>query len=141
MAEERRDKKQLIRTIYLYAFSLLGLVLLIIGSVGFVNMGLKAYVFTGADQQRYIYEQPIAYPVANLEKAQDNKDLTDVDREDIRKIIDDYNSQKERNAKIDVVASQRQSDAAQNLSLIIVGLPLYIYHWRLVKREKSVDKR
>ena len=61
--------------------------------------------------------------------------------EERRKIIDDYNSQKERNAKIDVVASQRQSDAAQNLSLIIVGLPLYIYHWRLVKREKSVDKR
>ena len=135
--EERKNKKELIRTIYLYAFSLLGLVLLIIGSVGFVNMGLKAYVFTQADQQRYLYEQPIAYPAADLEKARDNKDLTEADREEIRKIIDDYNVQKERNAKIDVVASQRQSDAAQNLSLILVGLPLYIYHWRLVKKEKQ----
>ena len=135
--EERKNKKELIRTIYLYAFSLLGLVLLIIGSVGFVNMGLKAYVFTQADQQRYIYDVPTPMPAANLEKLQDSRDLTETDREEIRKIIDDYNVQKEKNAKIDIVASQRQSDAAQNLSLIIVGLPLYFYHWRLVKKEKS----
>lgn len=131
------DKKMLIRTIYLYLFALIGLVLLVIGSVGFVNMGLKTWVFTQADQQRYLYEQPMVYPVAKLENARDNNDLTEADREEIRKIIDDYNAAKEKNAKIDVVASQRQSDAAQNLALIIVGLPLYLYHWRLVKKDKA----
>ena len=99
-------------------------------------MGLKTWVFTEADQQRYIYEQPIAYPVASLEKMRDNKDLTEVDREEIRRIIDDYNAARERNSKIDVIASQRQSDAAQNLALIIVGLPLYLYHWKVIKRDK-----
>ena len=132
------DKKMLIRTIYLYLFALIGLILLVIGSVGFVNMGLKTWVFTKADQQRYLYEQPMIYPVAELEKARDNKDLTEADREEIRKIIDDYNERKERNAKIDVISAQRQSDAAQNLALIIVGLPLYLYHWMVIRRDKGV---
>ena len=35
----------LIRTIYLYLFALLGLALLTIGGVRFVDMGLKAFVF------------------------------------------------------------------------------------------------
>ncbi len=103
-----------------------------------MNMGLKTWVFTQADQQRYLYEQPMVYPVAKLENARDNNDLTEADREEIRKIIDDYNAAKEKNAKIDVVASQRQSDAAQNLALIIVGLPLYLYHWIVIRRDKSV---
>ena len=40
----------LIRKIYLYLFSLIGLVLVVIGCVQLVNLGLKAYVFTAADQ-------------------------------------------------------------------------------------------
>ena len=45
----------LVRTIYLYIFALLGLVLLIIGSVNFLNMGLKAFVFTQADEESRIF--------------------------------------------------------------------------------------
>jgi len=43
--------KNIIRTIYLYIFALLGLVLVIIGGVRFVDMGLKAFVFTKAEEE------------------------------------------------------------------------------------------
>ena len=135
--EERKNKKELIRTIYLYLFALVGLVLLVIGCVGFVNMGLKTWVFTQADQQRYVYEQPVAYPIASLEKVQARDDLSEADKEAIKQMISDYKVQKERTAKIDVVAAQRQSDAATNFALIIVGLPLYLYHWRVIKRDNE----
>lgn len=67
------DKKHypLIRTIYLYLFALLGLVLLTIGGVRFVDMGLKAFVFTKAEEEvRLIYDQvpPIPYSVPEIER-------------------------------------------------------------------------
>lgn len=43
------NKYPLIRKIYLYLFALIGLVLITIGSVQLINLGLKVYVFTKAD--------------------------------------------------------------------------------------------
>ena len=53
----------LIRKIYLYLFSLIGLVLVVIGCVQLVNLGLKAYIFTAADQY-------YSYPIALLPRSQ-----------------------------------------------------------------------
>lgn len=33
--------------------------------------------------------------------------------------------------------SQRQRDAAQALAFIIVGLPIFIYHWRIVRKKDT----
>lgn len=44
------NKKELIRTIYIYIFSLVGLVLVTIGAVRLVDLGLKATIFTEADR-------------------------------------------------------------------------------------------
>ncbi len=52
------ERKELIRTIYLYLFSLVGLVLVVIGLVQLVDLGLKAYVFTKADQYIRYPEYP-----------------------------------------------------------------------------------
>ncbi|GAG22415.1 unnamed protein product, partial [marine sediment metagenome] len=46
----------LVRTIYLYLFALVGLALLTIGAVRFVDMGLKAFVFTKAEELQRLYE-------------------------------------------------------------------------------------
>ena len=54
------DKHSLIRTIYLYAFALLGLIFLCISGIRFLDMGLKAFVFTQAeDQMKIDYARPI----------------------------------------------------------------------------------
>ena len=54
------NKYHLIRKIYLYTFSLVGLVLVVIGGVRLVGLGLKAFVFTKAD---VYYEYPMARPM------------------------------------------------------------------------------
>ena len=33
--------------------------------------------------------------------------------------------------------SQRESTAANALAMIIVGIPLYLYHWRVIKKDKG----
>lgn len=106
------------RTIYLYLFSLVGLVLIIIGSVQLINLGLKTYVFTKADQPTYI-SSPRAKPIDGEEVGELDKEL-------------------EEEQQKEATASRRQRDAAQAVSLLIVGVPIYLYHWNLARKEKNV---
>lgn len=109
-------KDSIIRTIYLYIFALLGLALIIIGSVRFLDMGLKAYVFTKADQElRYDYRVPS--PKIEGEGEGDTVECPEL------------------MSNQDYITSRRHKDASINLSLILVGLPLYLYHWGLIRRE------
>ncbi len=128
----------LIRTIYLYLFTLLGLVLLIIGGVRFIDMGLKAFVFTKAEEeQRLIYKQPysIPYPVQQIEKFQEEEGLSEEEKTTIKQWLSDYKDWEERRSQIDPVTAKRHRNASLNLALILVGLPLYLYHWQIIKRE------
>ncbi len=100
------EKHSLIRTIYLYLFACLGLVLLTIGGVRFLDMGLKAFVFTKAEQeQRYGTKPPLS-----------------------------------DEPEVSYVTAKRHEDASLNLSLILIGLPLYLYHWRTIKKETKEKK-
>jgi len=136
-------KQSLVRTIYLYIFALLGLVLLIIGGVNFLNMGLKAFIFTQAEEeQRLLYKQmpfsSSAPTVERLEKEIDTEEevcLSEEEKISIQSWLADYNNWKESSLKIDPVVVRRHRDASLNLSLILIGLPLYLYHWRIIKKE------
>ncbi len=137
------EKHSLVRTIYLYLFALLGLVLLTIGGVRFLDMGLKAFVFTKAEEENRIsYKMPpVPYSISGIEKLQqegeEGKEVCLSEDEKLR--IDEwlvtYENWKEQREKIDPVTTRRHRDASMNLSLILVGLPLYFYHWTIIKKE------
>ena len=112
------NKYYLIRKIYLYLFSFIGLVLIIIGCVRLVGLGLKAYIFTKAD---IYYEYPIVKPVA-IEGTESIKQPT-------REEIEDFQNKQK--------TSQRQREAAESLAMIIVGLPIYLFHWQLIKKDQE----
>ena len=135
----------LIRTIYLYLFTLVGLALLIIGGVRFVDMGLKAFVFTKAEEeQKLIHLQPPMFyqiEIEKIEKLQDEEELSAEEKASIKQWLADYKDWKERRSKIDPVTARRHRDASLNLALILIGLPLYFYHWRIIKRETKNKKR
>lgn len=135
----------IIRTVYLYLFSLVGLTLIVIGSVRFVDMGLKAFVFTKADDEARLND--MLPPVRNFYGAVEEKSdgnlssaetvsLTEEEKENIDRWVDDYNRWLERREEVDVIVARRHRDASTNLALLLIGLPLYLYHWRLVKRNK-----
>ena len=132
------EKHSLIRTIYLYLFALVGLALLITGAVKFLDMGLKMFIFTKAEdpeklQQRYYYSIPI--PIEKLENYQTSEELTDEEKATLKSFLENYKKWEEEEAKIDYLTSNRQKQASSNLAMILVGLPLYLYHWRIIKKE------
>ncbi|PIV10189.1 MAG: hypothetical protein COS49_01880 [Candidatus Portnoybacteria bacterium CG03_land_8_20_14_0_80_41_10] len=134
----------LIRTIYLYLFTIVGLTLLTIGSVRFLDMGLKAFVFTKAEEeQRLIYQQPpLPYSIKRLEEVDlaENASLSSEEKEAIAHWLVDYKNWQEKSSKVDYVTAKRHRDASLNLALILIGLPLYFYHWRVIKKETKNKK-
>ncbi len=102
-----------VRLIYLYLFSFVGLLIVVIGSVQLVNLGLKVFVFPESDRYEYatpvVEGEKIATQEAERVKAQSARDQT-------------------RN---------RQRDLSNSIALIAVGLPLYLYHWKTIQKENK----
>ncbi len=124
------ERKELIRTIYLYLFSLIGLVLIIIGSVRLVDLGLKAFIFTKA-------EEPLVYPVypkSLRESAMPGEKataLTPEEEEKYRREQEDFESKTKQ--------SNRERTAANSLAMIIVGTPIFLYHWKVIQKKKNTE--
>lgn len=115
----------LIRKIYLYIFALVGLIMIVVGVARLVTLGLKVYVFTKADK---FYEYPAGRPVKISTEENKESEFVQPPKEE----IEEYN----RNQQ----SSNRQREAAESLGWIIVGLPLYLYHWAIISKEKEEEK-
>lgn len=128
----------IIRAIYLYLFTIIGLVLLTVGGVRFADMGLKAFVFTKAEAD-YEYSRCAVlspYPIETIEKIEKIETgavFSEEELSSIKQWIADYKKQSEQ--KISYATIDRHKNASINLAMILIGLPLYLYHWLLIKKE------
>jgi hypothetical protein len=128
-----------IRLLYLYVFALVGLMLVAIGTVRIVDIGLKVFIFKQADQpSMYIGMSPYPPIVVDTEASSDAKyseKITAEQKEALNRWMADYKNWEEQQKKIDYVASERERTASNLLAMILVGLPLYAYHWRIIRKE------
>lgn len=107
-----------IRLLYLYLFSFIGLLIAVIGAVQLVDLGIKVYVFKGAD--RYDYPIPTKiYPSDGQEVLYSEEEI-----------------KQQKNQQEVETQRQRQRQASTAMAMLLVGLPLYKYHWSLIKKEK-----
>lgn len=138
-----------VRTVYLYLFALVGLAITVIGAVMLVNLALKTWIFTKADTGYNYVERPPALVVEKdealvvaLADCDEGCDLTEQQQEQIKMWLEDYewwqNNQKDQ--QVDYTARTRQRQASTAISMIIVGLPLYLYHWAVIKRDRKKKK-
>ncbi len=130
----------LIRTIYLYLFALIGLGLLIYGGVSFINMGLRAFIFTTPDkEERIMRHQPsmpwVDLPITAIEEEKEKICLTEEQKAEIERWLANYRIWEERKIEIDPVTARRHREVSTNLAIILIGLPLYLYHWYIIKKE------
>lgn len=99
-----------IRLLYLYLFSFVGLLIAVIGSIQIIDLGLKTYVFKVSE---YSY-----YPEPMPEGGKPG-----ISREEAIK----RNETEQKN--------QIKRQLSTSLSMIMVGIPLYLYHWKTIKKE------
>ena len=108
---------------YLYLVSLISLVMIVIASVGLINLALKSWVFTKADQDYYFNLRPTCPIDEQGNVIEGCKEPTDVELEEQEKQQSDSRS------------AQRQRDAAQNIAFLIVATPVFVFHFRLARKE------
>jgi uncharacterized membrane protein len=106
---------EIIKLIYIYLFSAIGLILIITGMVKLIDLGLKVYIFKQAD----VFYTPKIYSEINQRKKLTPAEIAK--REEEQRKADEINR-----------ISERQRTASNALALLIVGLPVFIYHWRIV---------
>lgn len=139
------SKQSLIRTIYLYLFALLGLVLLTIGGVMLIDLGLKMTLFQKADVERLSRPTVISVSpgktieeadfVSAVEKCNETCDFTDEEKELVQAWLLDYEQWKAQEQEISYITQRRQRDASKAIAFMLIGFPLYLYHWTVIKKE------
>ena len=115
-----------LRKVYLYLFAVIGLILVIIGSVSLINLGLKTWVFTKADDAMCFYGPRFA-PI-------EQKEGTNMTQEQ----LDKQRDEEERYCREVTRPSQKQSNASLAIAQLIVGIPLFGYHWMVIRKENQV---
>lgn len=120
------NKHPIIRKIYLYLFALIGLSLVSIGGVRLVGLGLKTYVFTKADVY-YEYPAPRPLKIASVIEG----GAVEESQRPTQGELEEYQAKQQ--------STNRQREAAEALAFIIVGAPLYLYHWSVIKKDKEEE--
>lgn len=121
------DKIKLIKTIYIYLVSFVALMMIVISTSDLINQTLKTFIFTKADSYD-IYAKPLGCETNTPRVAEGEKKMT---AEECAKL-----EKANRERQIANQSAERQKDFAKDISLIIVGVPLFWFHWRITRRRK-----
>ena len=125
------SKVAIIKNIYLYLVSFVALMMVVISTADMVNIVLRTYVFTKADRDYY---SPMNCADMRATKPMASPDSTakPMTTEECAKLEADNKKQAEENR-----AAQRQRDLVRDISFIVVGIPLFAYHWRVIRRKED----
>lgn len=130
-----------LRKIYLYLFSLVGLSLIIIGAVGLINLGLQLTFFRSALEYRYGYAQP-PYPYfldgVKFDERVEKIELTEDQKRALEQWKVEYDNYVSKGKSLGYLPYISDS-FTRNIALLIVGVPVYFYHWGLIKKEHNID--
>lgn len=130
-----------LRKIYLYLFSFVGLTLVIIGAVGLINLGLQLAFFRSALEYRYGYVQP-AYPYflesVKFDEAISKIELTEDQKRALEQWKVEYDNYVAKGKKLGYLPYILDS-FTRNIAFLIVGIPVYFYHWSLIKKEHNIN--
>lgn len=128
------EKIRIIRYIYLYLLTAISIVLVLVSTIGLINLALSEYVF---DVKGYnevykdYYQCGEGYNGVKLspEEVGNGKVFTD---EEIAACKLKMDEQRVLEHKNDV-----KRDLVTWLSMLLVSLPLYFYHWGIIKKENK----
>jgi hypothetical protein len=129
-------KTKLIRTIYLYIAALVSLIFVAIGTGTLVNTSLKFYVFPKAEKGGFsrCNQQP---PIYSLDKNALMGVANDQQKTQLENLLADYEQWKKDNAGEECYSQERQSNVVNALTMMIIALPILLFHWLIIKKEKQ----
>jgi len=142
--KSKKDKRQVIRSVYFYLASLVTLAI-VVGSVIFLfNLGLKDWVFTEAEPLNYrLGSPPSLYLGARITPEAAEQDILTCEDSCELSVSQQGNIEiwEENYTQWQTSKNNPNSDLARDavnaLSFLIVALPLFIIHYRIVQRDNK----
>ena len=138
-----RNRNLTVRTVYLYVATLVGLGLIIAGGVQSFELLLKATVLPQADAEESLWakQPPMPYALDRVKDLDQNSEISEEELVMVRSWLEDYERWSEQQTDFDPIAARRQRRAATALSLLLVGIPMYLYHWLTIRHELKGPNR
>ncbi|MBI3261103.1 hypothetical protein HYZ64_01880 [Candidatus Berkelbacteria bacterium] len=112
------------RDFYLYAFSAVGVIFMLMGLLSLINFGIRVVLIPDYPVEHVCYETP------DFQAHQLTRELSPlpVSKSSLRDC-----SEKELQLNNSRRREQRVIRFTGSLIILLIGLPLYLYHWRLAR--------
>ena len=128
METQPTSKVILIKNIYFYLVSFVALMMVVFSLAVIINLGLKVWVFTKADNYSYAVK-PYGCE-AGFKSTEPNYKAPTV--EECAQMEADAQRQ-----ELESRLAQRQRDAVRDISMIVVGIPLFALHWLALHKKEN----
>ena len=132
MDNQPSPKGKTIKSIYFYLVSFVALMMVVFSTADVINIALKTWVFTAADKDMYAYPRAACEIPAQQAVPPGEKSVPAPSKEDCLK-------QNEENIKQQELSrtAQKQRDVVRDLSMIVVGIPLFLIHWTILRKKEE----
>lgn len=120
--------------LYFVCASLLGLILISIGSVTLINMTLNSTVLK---VESTVNQMP-PMPYISSESITNNTQLSEEDKKALQQWNQEYTRWQESESKRDYQAENRKQGLAMGLALLVTGFPIFTLHAPLLFRQFKV---
>jgi len=135
----------IIRYIYLYMVTAITIVLILISTIGLINLVLKELVFDvkGWNEIDYMTDEGIWECQDNALFEEWNDEAGDMTEKDPGMSEEEKDAEREECYAKERASAELHSnndmkrDLVNWLSMLIVSFPLYLYHWSIIKRDSK----
>jgi len=129
-------KVKLIRTIYLYLAALASLIFVAVGTGNLLNTAMKFYLFPKAEKGGFgrCNNQP---PVYGLDKNAYAGVAAEDQKIQLQNMLNEYEKWKKDNSGEECYSQERQNNVVNALTMMIVAIPIFAFHWRIIRKEKN----
>jgi hypothetical protein len=124
---------RVIRNVYLYLVSMIGLIVFIIGAVGIINNVFQNYIFrVDFDNyyEAYPYQTGTCYSPYIDPTDKEGKRLITPTTEDSARCEQKQELQKEQNRR-----NRIGQEFSISIAQLLVGLPVWLFHWGIIQKE------
>ncbi len=131
------DKKRIIRFIYLYLVTAITIVLILISTIQLLNLALSEFIFDvkGWDEINVSWECEDEQLKYRWEEGKRIEKFPGISEEELENKRQECIEDAEEKAKLSHLNNIKR-DLSWTISMLIVALPLYLYHWGIIKKEK-----
>ncbi|USN53183.1 MAG: hypothetical protein H6760_03335 [Candidatus Nomurabacteria bacterium] len=139
--QKQTDSPHVTRAIYYWSFSLVGLLAIVISSGFLINTALRAWIYPESyeNQSVAVVARPDSLESQGVQSVIDCAEACEFSEADVqlaKQWLLDYDAayaQVEENAR----PSRIQNELSVSIPFLLVGLPLFLYHWMRVRKDED----